>query len=310
MPHRVSRGGFVIVVIGEILIDQFPDYERMGGAPFNFAYHLKKLGFPVRFFTRVGQDRHGRRICDKLSQAGFALTDVQIDPRHPTGTVRVDLDERGVPQFDIHENVAYDHLDLDRCRAVEADDTEMVYFGSLVQRTDSGYRQVRDLLSRRRSKVTGFCDINLRPPHVNTRAVAKSLHHADLLKLNEDELADIQRRFEGPASPADTVGWLMRAFGIHTVALTRGGRGSSVYSGQGAINCPGVYEVTIVDTVGAGDGYAAILATGLIRRQPWQMTVDQASRFAAKICGIPGAIPDDEAFYDDFQSSMRGIENE
>ena len=89
----------MIVVIGEVLIDMFQDYERIGGAPFNFAFHLKKLGFPVRFFTRVGNDRHGRRIIDMLKKNGFNLADVQMDSRHSTGTVRVDLDRAGHSAF-------------------------------------------------------------------------------------------------------------------------------------------------------------------------------------------------------------------
>jgi len=300
----------VIVVIGEVLIDLFPNYERIGGAPFNFAYHLKKLGFPVRFFTRVGEDRHGQRILDVLRQNDFDLADVQIDPRHPTGTVRVDLDAAGVPHFDICENVAYDHLDLGTCGASMAGRTAMIYFGSLLQRTDFGHREVQGFLSRKGNAIAGFCDINMRPPHVNTQAVADSLNHADLLKLNEAELADIQRTLNGPSAPDSVIPWLMDRFGINTVALTCGSCGSRLYLTGSAIDSPGATGVSVVDTVGAGDGFAAILAAGYIDNQSWRATIEQASRFAAKICGIPGAIPDDEAFYDDFQTSIRGAAHE
>jgi len=299
----------VVVVIGEILIDIFPNYARIGGAPFNFAYHLKKLGFPVRFLTRVGRDEHGRRILDRLGRSGFNLDDVQIDPRFPTGTVRVDLDEQGVPRFDICENVAYDHLDLGIWQAIGADSVEMIYFGSLLQRTGSGYRQVQDFLSGSGNTAIGFCDINMRPPHVNTRAIKHSLQRADLLKLNEDELADIQRTFHGPTDPDNVIAWLMDTFKINTVALTRGSRGSTLYRVDTEINSPGLPGTTIVDTVGAGDGYAAILAAGYLRNIPWAETIEQASRFASRICGIPGAVPDDQMFYDDFRPSMKGQPN-
>jgi len=139
----------VIVVIGEILIDIFPHYERIGGAPFNFAYHLKKMGFSVRFLSRVGQDRHGERILDRLRSAGFDLDDVQLDPVRPTGTVGVQLDKNGVPHFDICENVAWDHLDLGACPVAATEGTEMIYFGSLVQRTESGRRQIQNLLLKK-----------------------------------------------------------------------------------------------------------------------------------------------------------------
>jgi fructokinase len=296
----------VIVVIGEILIDMFPDYQRIGGAPFNFAFHLIKLGFPVRFLTRVGNDRHGRRIIEMLTKNGFNEADIQIDPRHPTGTVNVDLDDQGVPNFDICENVAYDHLDLTIPDALDAGGTQMIYFGSLLQRTDSGRRQIQRFLSGKTDCTTYFCDINMRPPHVNVHAVAGSLHYADLLKVNDAELADIQRTFDGPSATGDVMPWLMETFKISAVSITRGSRGSWFYYRDGQINSPAMPGIPVVDTVGAGDGYAAILAAGCMRQIPWKVTVGQASRFAARICGIAGAVPDDENFYDDFRPLMKG----
>ena len=292
----------MIVVIGEILIDMFQDYERIGGAPFNFAFHLKKLGFPVRFITRVGNDRHGRRIIDMLEKNGFNLADVQMDSRYSTGTVRVDLDQQGIPHFDICANVAYDQLDLNITDMSGADGADMIYFGTLLQRTDAACRQVQRFLSHINKGARRFCDINLRPPHVNPEAVAGSLHHADLLKVNESELADIQRAFDGPAAEKDVMPWLMETFKIGAVALTRGSRGSVFYSHDGSITSPTVPSPSIVDTVGAGDGYAAILAAGCMRKIPWEETLRQASDFAARICGIAGAVPDDDIFYDDFQT--------
>jgi fructokinase len=289
----------VIVVIGEILIDIFQDYQRIGGAPFNFAFHLKKLGFPVRFLTRVGDDRHGRRIIDMLEKNAFNPADIQVDARHPTGTVRVDLDKRGIPNFEIFTDVAYDQLDLSTAGVSGAVDADMIYFGTLLQRTDGGCSQVQRFLSHKNNCTRHFCDINLRPPHVNAKAVAGSLHHADLLKVNEEELVTIQRAFGGPEEENALMPWLMETYKISAVALTRGSRGSEFYSQDGRIKSPVVTSPSIIDTVGAGDGYAAILAAGWMRQMPWEETLRQASCFAARICGIAGAVPDDETFYDD-----------
>ncbi|MBC2744387.1 MAG: hypothetical protein HGJ93_15430, partial [Desulfosarcina sp.] len=164
-----------------------------------------------------------------------------------------------------------------------------------------GYGQVQRFVARKGDSATRFCDINMRPPHVNANAVAGSLHHADLLKLNEAELTDIQRVFDGPTATGGIMPWLMETFKISAVALTRGSRGSTFYSRGAEINSPAVPGTAVVDTVGAGDGYAAILAAGYILQIPWEETISQASRFAARICGIPGAVPDNEMFYDDFR---------
>ena len=96
----------MILVIGEILFDEFPDYRRLGGAPFNFAYHLKNFGFDVRFISRIGMDDAGREILHKLELARFDLDDIQVDDVRPTGSVNVQLDKSGAPQFDIIAEVA------------------------------------------------------------------------------------------------------------------------------------------------------------------------------------------------------------
>lgn len=294
----------MILVIGEMLIDIFPDYQRIGGAPFNFAFHLKKLGFPVRLISRVGDDRKGDAILAMADQNGLDTADIQVDAEHPTGTVQVTLDAAGVPRFDICRDVAYDYLELGPDVLAVSGDAAMIYFGTLLQRTDAGRRQVADFLSRQGDGGVRFCDINMRPPHVNPQAVTASLRRADLLKLNEDELTQIRRDFGGPKQMEAMLPWLMETFDIHGVALTQGGQGSTFAWPDGLIHRPAVETGTVVDTVGAGDGYAAILAAGYLRRHPWDTTIAQASRFAGRICAIPGAVPEDDTFYDEFRRSL------
>lgn len=289
----------MIVVIGEILVDIFPTYERIGGAPFNFAFHLIQLGFPVRFITRVGDDLNGHRIIEKLEAHGLGGSDIQVDGSRPTGTVKVELDEDGVPRFHIRENVAYDFLDLKRRTPSGPDGARLIYFGSLIQRTEAGRVQVHDFLKDYGNGVTRFCDVNMRPPHVNIRAITESLEAADLLKLNDQELFDIGQALDGPSHVDAAAAWLMDRFAIQVIALTRGSRGSRFYGAGSPIDCPTDSETVIVDTVGAGDGYASILAAGYVNGVNWTTTVDQASRLAARICTIPGAVPDDPLFYKD-----------
>lgn len=296
----------MIVVIGEILIDIFPDYQRIGGAPFNFAFHLKRLGHPVRFISRVGDDQHGRRITALLETHGFAIDDIQIDGRHPTGTVRVTLDGEGVPTFDILTDVAYDYLDLGPDRVSGTETAAMTYFGTLLQRSDGGRRRVQRFLARQDGGGVRFCDINMRPPHVDRQVVTDSLRQADLLKLNEAELDEIRSLFEAPSETQPALDWLMRTFSIDIVALTRGPLGSTLAHAEGIVDHPAVTGQPVVDTVGAGDAYAAILAAGLLQGIDWATTIRQASRFAGRICGIPGAVPEDETFYDDVDAFRKG----
>ena len=123
----------MILVIGEILFDVFPNYRRLGGAPFNFAYHLKNFGFDVRFISRIGRDDAGREILDRLELARFDLKDLQIDDLRPTGTVNVRLDKSGAPQFDIIADVAFDRIEfIPESHSDLIEGARLIYFGTLV----------------------------------------------------------------------------------------------------------------------------------------------------------------------------------
>lgn len=287
----------MILVIGEILIDRFPEYERIGGAPFNFAFHLKQLGWPVRFITRIGDDADGRHILHQLAEHGFDLEDIQIDTQHRTGLVKIAIDYQGVPQFDICKDVAYDHIDVASVPALDWSVAQMIYFGTLAQRTHKGYKQYQQLLANKTPSIQGFCDINLRDPHMNRKAIEASLHQADILKLNSEELVRIGNFFHGPATPEALIAWALEEFKIKLIALTQGDQGSRAITAQESISIAPVRVDNIIDTVGAGDAYAAILAAGLLNQMPVAKALALATDFSAQICTLPGAIPDDNTLY-------------
>jgi fructokinase len=289
----------MITVIGEILIDHFPEYERIGGAPFNFAFHLKNMGWPVQFTTRIGDDDDGEKISRMLELNGFDLKNVQIDKSHATGRVEVTLDTNGVPSFNICEDVAYDHIDLSSNAAIieNSDTVDMVYFGTLIQRTDYGFDQVQRILKASAESTTRFCDINFRAPHINVDAIEPSLHHADILKLNDEELAMISQLCKGPPHRANAIDWLMQNYHISVIALTHGAKGSTAFTKGKSIQAPPLIIPDIIDTVGAGDAFASVLAAGALTHLPMDHTLGLAGNFAADVCRFPGAIPTDKRIY-------------
>jgi fructokinase len=296
----------VILVIGEILFDIFPQYERLGGAPFNFAYHLKHFGFPVRFVSRVGHDENGAKILERISAAGFDPADIQRDKTRPTGTVRVALDEMGVPTFDIITDVAYDAITYrDERHAKILASAEMLYFGTLARRTGRGRDQIGHFLDRKPPGCTAFCDINLRSGGYNTQSIESSLRYADILKLNTQELRECLRVAGISNDAPDAVERLMAAYKIETLALTKGDRGSELYTSAEVVRGEPQPVENMADTVGAGDAYAAMLAAGILKGWKPQQTLSRASAFAARICAIEGALPDSAHFYAPLRKRMR-----
>ncbi|MGD9332841.1 MAG: PfkB family carbohydrate kinase [Desulfobacterales bacterium] len=289
----------MILAIGEILFDMFPAGRRIGGAAFNFAFHIHRLKAPLRFLSRVGNDPEGRALTDFMIAQQFPIDDLQQDQKHPTGRVHVALDAQGSPRFEILPDVAYDFISATpSIERFVARDCRLIYFGSLIQRTSQGAQTVRRILGHRGPRAKCFFDINLRPDCFDAAILDYSLQESDILKLNEAELsvlADING-IRGGAD--DAVASLQARFGIETVALTRGENGSCLYQADTRHEAKPPGHMPVKDTVGAGDAFAAMLALGYLEAWPPERLLASANRLAAMVCGIEGAVPNAADFYE------------
>ena len=293
----------MICVVGEILFDVFPSYKHLGGAPFNFAFHLKNLGFPVRFISRIGNDPDGKRILALLEKYRFDLNDIQLDDIHSTGTVTVKLNKYGAPQFRITSDVAYDYIEfIQEVHQELIRQAELVYFGSLAQRSQQGFENVQKIIASKASSAVGFYDINLRPDCYNDRLISESLLQANAIKLNQEEFEELKRLMMFEKNSRSFVQHLLDAYELNIISLTKGHEGSDLYTRNGNFSIDAAKSEVIVDSVGAGDAYAAMLAAGLIKNMPPKIIIQNASAFASSICEIKGATPETEAFYEPFQA--------
>jgi len=288
----------LIFVIGEVLFDIFPDYRRIGGAPFNFAFHLKQMGFPLHFISRVGIDGNGKAILNQMKRFRFDINDIQVDPAHQTGKVMVTLDNDGVPDFNILPDVAFDHIEFneDMERALNTPPA-LLYFGTLFQRGKNGGQLMQRIAKYKQDQTRFFYDINLRPGCYDKKTVWSSLTHADILKLNMEELTILADMFDLSGNTSSIITDLMDVFNLIMVALTKGEKGSEIFTPEfhSRANNPEQYKA--VDTVGAGDAFAAVLAAGYLKQKSLGTTLSAASAFAGQICTIKGAITDDHEFY-------------
>ncbi len=292
--------------IGEILFDQFPEYRRIGGAPFNVAAHLSSLGLKTAFVSRVGEDDDGKKLKSVVSSYGLDPEFIQTDPMHPTGKVNVTLDEKGNAHFEICRGVAYDFLEITEKAKRAVSQADLVYFGSLIQRTEHGFKTVHDLLSMRKPSALTLCDINLRPGCYSEKIIRETLKKIDILKLNRDELEEVSRLLSGPKKEREILDWLMETYRLQMISLTADADGSSLKTHKGFYTTKPETSVKIKDTVGAGDAYASIVAAGsLLHWQP-EKILKTASRFAGKICTLEGALPESSDFYRDIKKEIIG----
>jgi fructokinase len=282
---------YEIVAIGEILWDLLPSGKQLGGAPANFTCHAWALGAEARLVSRVGGDALGREIIECWGARGFLTDTITVDKERPTGTVSVELDAEGQPRYTIHERVAWDRIEADDAALDAVGKADAVCFGTLAQRTKSARAAIEVLLSASRPDALRIFDVNLRPPFVARDVIVESMKPANVLKLNEHELPVLTDIFSLSGSPAEQIAALARRFELRLVALTRGGEGSLLFADGACSEHPGL-KATVLDTVGAGDSFTAVLTLGLLQRWDLDRINRLANEVAAFVCSQSGATPE------------------
>ena len=152
----------IVVGIGEALWDVLPEGRKLGGAPANFAYHVSQFGLESYIVSAVGDDALGKEITDKFTEK--KLNHMVETVPYPTGTVQVELDPNGVPQYEIKEDVAWDNIPFTPQIEALAKRTRALCYGSLAQRNEVSRQTINrfiDAMPKTDDTMIIF-DVNLR----------------------------------------------------------------------------------------------------------------------------------------------------
>lgn len=278
-------------IFGEVLFDRFEDGTRvLGGAPFNVAWHLQAFGCAPCFVSRVGVDESGAAILAQMEAWGMRCDGMQRDAVHATGEVIVTLAE-GEPSYDIAAGRAWDHI---AAEALPAEDLGLLYHGTLGLRAP-GSRAALDAL-RARTKGPLVLDVNLRDPFWTRAQVLDLMDGAQLVKLNEHELELLTR----PGELRERARELQRTYGLDTLVVTRGSSGALALDASGhSFECAPQADTQVVDTVGAGDAFMAVLVCAELHGWPLDLALERAQSFASRVVGQRGATSADPSLYRD-----------
>jgi fructokinase len=294
MPAKcpsVTRPPPLVIGIGEVLWDKFPDGQRLGGAPAAFAYHAGQLGARARLVSRVGLDSDGDKLMQALRELGVDRRDLQKDAQHGTGEVRVHLDSVQEATYEIVKNAAWDFLAWTEDLAALATQAQALSYGSLAQRNDRSRITIQRFV--RAAPIDSFrlFDINLRQKFYSRDIIEFGLDHATALKASVAELEVVAQMFHwGGAKEEQVIGLLMKNHPIKYIAVTHGAAGCNLYHGTEMVRSAAP-EVTVADTVGSGDAFGAALVLGLLRGEPLQAVADRANQVGAFVASQPGGMP-------------------
>jgi fructokinase len=282
-----------VISIGEVLWDVFGEEEHLGGAPFNFAAQLQRLGHEVFFVSAVGKDERGDRILARMSAMGLSTEYVSGHDGYPTGLVTVSLSDDGQPAFHIHRPAAYDfpRLTPAQMKQLLSPPKDWIYFGTLLQMSREARQLTGNLLSGSK-QAERFYDVNLRPQSYDPSLVRELLGQATVVKLNDAEVPEVSAMVGRPqTSLEDFCRSYAQTFGWKAVCVTTGARGCVALIHGEFVKASG-YAVQVEDTVGAGDAFAAAFVHGLWEGWKPLDVADLANRVGALVSSRRGAIPD------------------
>ena len=290
-----------IVGLGEALWDVLPEGKKLGGAPANFAYHAGQFvgSENTIAISALGEGKLAEETIDALQE--HHLNYLMPRVAYPNGTVQVQLDEQGIPTYDIKENVAWDNIPFTPEIEEIAANCKAVCFGSLAQRNVVSRENIHRFLDRTPADCVKIFDINLRQNFYTKEIIQESMRRCNILKINDEELVLIGRMFGYPGLDIENKCWLILGkYNLDMLVLTCGTNGSYVFSRCEALSAPTTSgqmsfqetpKVEVADTVGAGDSFTGSFCAAILSGK----SVPEAHRLAvevsAYVCTQNGAMP-------------------
>lgn len=281
----------IVVGMGEALWDVLPEGKKIGGAPANFAYHVSQFGLPSCVVSAIGDDALGKEIIENFTSKG--LDQLIAEVPYPTGTVQVEIDQTGIPLYDIKENVAWDNIPYTEHLDALAKRTKAVCFGSLAQRNVVSRETINhflDTMPKDDDSLIVF-DVNLRQGFYNKEILCKSMQNCNILKINDEELITVSRMFGYPGIDLQDKCWiLLGKYNLKMLILTCGINGSYVFT-PGNVSFQPTPKVEVADTIGAGDSFTAAFIASILKRKSVTEAHSIAVKTSAYVCTQKGAMP-------------------
>lgn len=281
----------LIIGMGEALWDVLPTGKKIGGAPANFAFHVSQFGLPSCVVSAIGDDALGNEIIENFTSKGLNQHIEKVP--YPTGTVQVEIDQAGIPQYDIKENVAWDNIPYTEELEALAKRTKAVCFGSLAQRNIVSRTTINKFLDAmpKTDETLIVFDVNLRQGFYNKEILCYSMQKCNILKINDEELVTVSRMFGYPGIDLQDKCWiLLGKYNLKMLILTCGINGSYVFT-PGNVSFYPTPKVEVADTVGAGDSFTAAFISSIIKGKEIKEAHRLAVETSAFVCTKKGAMP-------------------
>jgi fructokinase len=304
--------GDQVTVVGEAIVDLVPgDQPRTfhalpGGSPYNVAIGLSRLGHRATLMARLADNAFGRLLREHARAEGVDLS-AAPHAAEPSTLAVVSLDDQAQASYDFYAQGTADWQwtaeEIGRAPSGAA----VLHFGSIASWTPPGDARILELAAqmRERGDVLLSYDPNVRPGLLadhrhGQRMIDRAVRLAHLVKASADDVAWLYP----DRAPADVARhWL--GLGASVVVITRSADGADAFTPDGPPVHRPARDITVVDTVGAGDSFTAGLIGSLIRRNRYA-PADLARGPAGQLTAVLSAVLDDAILVAALNCQRRG----
>ena len=281
-----------ILVFGEILYDIYDDVAVIGGAPFNYSVQLSRLiskNDNLKFITALGKDDFSEDAFKFIENENIDSSLIQVLDNYETGKATVFMNENKIPDYIIHENVAWDNIEFNfNIEKALKEKYDLFYFNILSCRSEKSYNTLKNIFKNIDSKYK-VCDVTFRKNYYTKEKIKEALEFINILKINDDELAIIKSLFYPNLQNDNEILLknLNKDFNIDYIFLTLGKSGASSFYNNQYIFKPS-NKIKVVDTVGAGDSFCAALSYAILKKLDIKKVLDFASAVSEEMIQVKG----------------------
>lgn len=281
-----------ILVFGEILYDIYDDVAVIGGAPFNYSVQLSRLiskNDNLKFITALGKDDFSKDAFKFIENENIDSSLMQVLDNYETGKATVFMNENKIPDYIIHENVAWDNIEFNsNIEKALKEKYDLFYFNILSCRSEKSYSTLKNIFKNIDSKYK-VCDVTFRKNYYTKEKIKEALEFINILKINDDELAIIKSLFYPNLQNDNEILLknLNKDFNIDYIFLTLGKSGASSFYNNQYIFKPS-NKIKVVDTVGAGDSFCAALSYAILKKLDIKKVLDFASAVSEEMIQVKG----------------------
>tara|TARA_B100001996_G_scaffold142278_1_gene108213 strand:- start:1820 stop:2710 length:891 start_codon:yes stop_codon:yes gene_type:complete len=275
------------ICFGEILWDIFPNEKKIGGAPLNIALRLESLGVKSLIVSQIGADSLGQNLIHKIEKK-INTKLISVSKDFPTGKVKVEIDNNGDANYSIEYPSAWDKIKNSSTLKKEVSKTDLFIYGSLACRDLVSRKTLLNLLQYSKFKVL---DVNLRPPHYDFSTIEMLMINADFIKFNDDELLIISKKIGSNFKTIEeNIKYISEKTKTKKICVTKGDKGAVLFVNNKFYSHNG-FKINVVDTVGSGDSFLAVLITEILNNTSPEKSLEKACAVGAIVAKEKGANP-------------------